>query len=538
MPTIFKPPCDEGVILSGPDAKPCSKATARWVLAATILGSGMAFIDGAVVNVALPVMQKELNATIGQAQWIVESYALFLSALILVGGALGDRFGRRKIFGWGVAIFAAASVCCGLSADTAQLILARSVQGVGGALMVPGSLALISASFSSGQRGRAIGIWSGFASISAGLGPLLGGWLVQHLSWRWAFFINIPLAAVVLAIVFFRLPESRDEDSPPGLDLLGAILATAGLGGIVYGLIESSSLGLGNPRIVITLSIGTAALAAFFANEARGKNPMVPLELFKSKTFSGANLLTLLLYAAMSGILFYYPFDLIQVQGYTTSQTGAAFLPFILTMFFLSRWSGGLLDRYGARLPLIAGPIIAAIGFALFAVPGIGGSYWTTFFPAMTTLGLGMAISAPPLTAVVMGAVPRQHAGVASGINNAISRAAGLIAIAVLNIFMLRTFQANLDERLAAIGTPAEAQQLILGQVAKLAAIALPPDLDAAARQALQRAIDEAFVGGFRVVIYICVALALASALSAWLLVEPEPEPDRAKARGPVGEVG
>jgi MFS family permease len=372
--------------------------------------------------------------------------------------------------------------------------------------------------------------------MSVGLGPVLGGWLVQHLSWRWAFFINIPLAAAVLPIVFFCLVESRDDEVRPGLDLAGAILATAGLGGIVYGLIESSNLGLTNPRIVITLSVGAFGLAAFVANEARGRNPMVPLALFRSKTFAGANLLTLLLYAALSGVLFYYPFDLIQVQGYTAGRTGAAFLPFVLTMFLLSRWSGALVDRYGARVPLIAGPLIAGVGFALFALPGIGGSYWTTFFPAVMATGIGMAVSAAPLTTVVMGSVPERHAGVASGINNAISRTAGLIAIAGLNIFMLHAFKISLENSLDRIGASSAVKESIEGQASRLAGIAVPSDMDSAGRAAVEWAIGSSFVTGFRVVIWICVALALAGSLSAWLLIEADPERKPARARAPVKE--
>ncbi len=478
----------------------------------------MALIDGTVVNVALPVLQAELKATVADVQWIVESYALFLAALILVGGSLGDRFGRRQIFAYGVTLFAVASVWCGLSPSVNQLIIARAVQGIGGALLVPGSLAIISASFSGEQRGRAIGTWSGFTAMTSALGPVLGGWLVEHVSWRSVFFLNVPLAVVVLGIVFWRVPESRNEETRR-LDWWGALLATVGLGAIVYALISSSNLGLSNPVILSCLAVGIVILSAFIFVETHSRASMLPLSLFRSRTFSGANLLTLLLYLGMSGVLFFLPFDLIQVQGYSATAAGAALLPFILIMFLLSRWSGGLISRYGAKLPLIVGPMIAAVGLALFAVPGISGSYWTTFFPAVVVLGVGMAISVAPLTTTVMGAVKTSQAGLASGINNAVARTSGLVSIAVLSLVILGAFNHNLDRRLAMLKISPEVQQMLDSQRTKLAGTEVPPGLSPEVSAVIHRAIAESFVDSFRLVMLVAVGLALASAIVAFVMI-------------------
>jgi EmrB/QacA subfamily drug resistance transporter len=406
-----------------------------------------------------------------------------------------------------------------LASNIAHLIAARAWQGLGGALLVPGSLAIISASFREEERGRAIGSWSGFTAITAAIGPLLGGWLIEHISWRAAFFINVPLAFIVLLLSFRFLPESKDETERTKLDWLGATLTTLGLGAIVYALIESARLGFRHPAVLITFVAGILILLFFLRWEARIPGPMLPPSLFRSRDFTGANILTFLLYAALGGSLFFLPLNLIQVQGYSATAAGAALLPFILILFSLSRWGGGLVERYGAKLPLVVGPFISSIGFSLFAIPGVGGSYWQTFFPPMVVLGLGMAISVAPLTTTVMNSVAENRVGIASGINNAISRAAGLLAIAALGIIMIDVFNRSLDQRLAMLALSPKLKETLDAERSKLAAMTLPPEIAPATHAQITHAIHNSFVSGFRSVMLIGAALAVGSAFASLLLI-------------------
>jgi EmrB/QacA subfamily drug resistance transporter len=490
----------------------------RWTLAVAILGSSIAFLDGTVVAVALPVMQRELSMTVGLAQWIVEAYSLMLASLVLVGGALGDRLGRKRVYLAGVTVFALASVVCGLAPGALVLVAARAVQGVGAAMLVPGSLSLISAAYDDKTRGAAIGTWSAFSAITGAVGPVAGGWVVAHASWRWLFFFNVPLAAAVVLLSRAHVVETRDDEAPATMDWLGAALATTGLGLVVYALVDSADAA-GATRMVPLLALGLLTLVAFVVVEWRGRAPMVHLSLFRSRTFSGANLLTLLLYAAIGGAFFFLPFDLIQVQGYSPAAAGAALLPVVLLVAGMSRGIGALAARVGPRPLLVVGPLVAAAGFALLARPTTGGSYWVTFFPAIVVLGTGMGLTVAPLTAGVMGAMEARHSGVASGINNAVARAAGLLAIAALGVLLTARFDAILDARLTAMVLSSSADRVVEVERGKLAGADLSAVIEPAVREELRRAFVDAYVAAFRGVMLVCAGLAALGALVAGLLV-------------------
>jgi EmrB/QacA subfamily drug resistance transporter len=511
-------PCDEIATPPIGTRTPCGPKSGPWILAATILASSLAFIDATVVNVALPALQSSLHATVVDVQWVVESYGLLLAALILVGGSLGDLWGRRLMFLVGVVVFALASGACGMALTVSQLIIARCVLGVGAAFLVPGSLSIISATFDEKTRGQAIGTWSGFTAITMAIGPVLGGWLIQHASWRWAFLVNLPLAAGVIVISLRHVPESRSTTAR-SIDWLGALIVTLGLGGLVYGFVESGNLGWTHPLVFGTIAGGVACLTGFVVVEIREESPMVPLELFASPSFSGANLLTLFLYSAVGIFFFLFPMNLIQVQGYSATSAGAASLPLILLMFVLSRWSGGLVARYGPKVPLIVGPVVAAIGFLLFAIPSTGGNYWSAFLPAMIVLGFGMAVTVAPLTTVVMNSAGEGRVGAASGINNAVARVAGVLAIAVLGIVMLSTFRSHLNPELARLSLGSGTLQEIQASEINLAGLQLPANIDAKTQLSVRQLVRQSFVSGFRLIMWICAALSLASAGIAWGMI-------------------
>jgi EmrB/QacA subfamily drug resistance transporter len=508
-----------------------SRSSGRWVLAASVLGSGMAFIDGSVVTVSLPVIQRQLGATVSTAQWIVESYALFLSSLVLVGGALADRFGRRRIFLLGVVVFALASLACGLAPGAVSLVAARGVQGIGAALLVPSSLALLGAAFSPKERGRAVGSWSALTALASAIGPALGGWLVQAISWRAVFLINLPIAAGLLWITIRRVPETRNPQANE-LDLAGALLATLGLGALVYGLIEAPTAGWTNPRTWGGIAAGLAGLGAFVVVELRARQPMVPLGFFRNRTFTAANLLTLFLYAALTAWFFFFPFDLIQARGYSPAAAGAAVLPLVVFMSGGSRAAGALADRVGPRLPLTAGPLLAAAGFGLFALLPADGSYAASILPALVVLGIGMTVAVAPLTMTILNAVDREDQGTASGINNAVARVAGLLAIAVFGIAAAGAFQRELDRRLEAAGVSADTRRLLAPERSKLGAMKPPETANAREKRAVEQAVGSALATSFRRVSAICAALAVAAAACGAATVAGADRRRKSAARG------
>ena len=492
----------------------------RFVLLAAIVGSAMAFIDGSAVNVALPVMQRGLHATAADLQWVVEGYALFLSSLILTGGALGDRFGQRTTFVIGVTLFALASIACALAPNPAILIAGRCVQGVGAAIFVPGSLALISTNFSGADRGRAIGTWSGFSAITAAFGPVLGGWLAQAVTWRAIFLINVPLAIVVVLVSLMRVPPSPRSASQR-IDAGGALLATAGLGALTLALIESQQQGDHARDLWLALA-GVVILGFFFVYEHRfTRVPMLDPVLFASRPFVGANIYTLLLYAALGGSLYFVPFDLINVQHYSPLDAGMSLLPFVAIMSTASRWSGGLVERVGSRLPLLGGALLAAVAFVLYARIGIGGSYWLTVFPAAVVLGCAGALFVAPLTTTVMSSVDATDAGAASGINNAASRVAGLIAVAALGFALAQVFDAHLQTEVQRGSVPVRTRAAIAAQRDTILSGAIDERTIAAADRApLEAAVARAYNAGFSFAMLasagLCGLAALFTALWRW----------------------
>jgi EmrB/QacA subfamily drug resistance transporter len=531
-------PCEEAQIRSTRGAAPCAGREKAWVLAAAVLGSTMAFVDESVVNVALPRIETDLGTTLPAMQWVINAYTLCMSALLLIGGAAADQIGRRAIFMTGVGIFTIASVICGVAPRIEVLIAARAVQGVGAALLIPCSLALIGAAFDEKERGAAIGIWSGASAIAAGVGPLLGGWLVDHWSWRAIFLINPLLALPTLWIALRHLQESRDPNAPPGLDWRGAVLAFAGLGSLVYGLIAASERGWTDSLVIGSLSGGALLLVAFVLAERRSPAPMMPLDLFRSRTFSGINLLTLLLYGALGGALFFLPFLLIQAYGYSATAAGAVYLPFTLILGVLSRWSGGLVDRFGARWPLIAGPTITALGFVLLAFASGNGRYYWVFLLPMTVLGFGMAITVAPLTTTVINAVPEHQTGMASGINNAVASVASLLLIAVLGTAAIDVFDHSLDRHLESVKASPDVWLAVDGARDAFAPVSMPSSMSTRDRQIARSVIEGSFAETIRLIMLIAAALAFASAICAALTIPAgQAEPGRRRVQSPDASV-
>ena len=413
-----------------PEAVRLDSAVGRGVLVAAVLGSGMAMLDGTVVNVALRRIGQDLDASLAQLQWITNAYLLALASLILVGGSLGDRFGRRRVFEVGVVWFALASLVCGVAQNPSQLIAARAVQGVGAAMLTPGSLAMIQGAFAPEDRARAIGSWSGLGGIAAAIGPFVGGWLVQYATWRWVFLLNLPLAVITVAIARRSVPETNDPDSVPGFDVLGAALGALGLGGLTFALIELGNL---DTRLVVLSAVtGVVSAAGFVVVERRSRHPMMPTSLFGSRQFSAANAMTLLVYAALGGVIFFLVLQLQTVAGYAPLSAGLATVPITVVMLLFASRGGQLAARIGPRLPMSLGPIVCAVGIALLTGVGPHAAYWPEVFPGVTVFAFGLALLVAPLTATVLSAAPDHNAGIASGINNAVARAGSLLAVAAL----------------------------------------------------------------------------------------------------------
>ncbi len=516
-------PCERGVIVSTPPVEDvCPKYSKPWILAATILGSSMVSIDGTALSVALPVIQTDLTVPLSAVLWVVNAYSLGLAALMLIGGSAGDYYGRRRIFVIGIVMFTVASVLCGFSASAPQLITARALQGIGGALLVPANLAIIGAVFDESERGKAIGTWAAFGAVTGALGPVFGGWLVDAISWRAIFFLNVPMALITLFITWRHMPETRNPAAVERLDWQGAVLATCALAALAFGLTEAGNVGWRHPVVVGALVGAFVLFIGFIGVESRSPSPMVPLGLFRSRNFSGANLLTLFLYAALAGVFFLLPFNLIQVQEFSATTTGAVFLPVTFIIAGLSRWSGDLQDRIGARWPLIIGPIITAVGFALLARPGVGGSYWTDFFPPMAMIGLGMAVTIAPLTTTVMNAVSETQSGVASGVNNSVDEVGSLLAVALFGTIAVAIFQQALSAHLAlggfALSSDAARAVEVIGKT--LTGGAIPPFVQEAERAQLEVAVTAAFLQSFRSIMLAAAGIALLSALFAAIMID------------------
>jgi EmrB/QacA subfamily drug resistance transporter len=404
----------------------------RWVIAATVLGSGMASIDATVVGIALPTIGREFHASVAQLQWVVNGYTLTLAALLLVGGSLGDRFGRRRVFAIGVIWFTVASAACALAPGASVLIVLRVLQGVGGALLTPGSLAILQASFREEDRGRAIGAWTGLGGVASATGPFLGGYLIAVASWRWIFFINLPIGLAVLLLAIRHVPESRDDDAPRHVDVPGAVLVMTALAGVTYGLIEGPAQGWHRPGPTVALVVGGAAACLFVLVEARSPAPLLPLDLFRRRQFTVTNAVTFVVYGALGGVLFLLPVVLQVVGGYSPLASGVALLPLTVVMLLLSSTSGRLASRIGPRLQMTVGPMVVGCGLALLSRVTTDSSYVTGVLPAVLVFGLGLAITVAPLTATALSAAPIEHAGLASAVNNDVARIGGLIAVAVL----------------------------------------------------------------------------------------------------------
>jgi EmrB/QacA subfamily drug resistance transporter len=507
-------PCDTALMREQRPPVACPARDKPWVLVTAILGSSLAFIEGSVVNLALPSLQAHFQANSTELQWVVNAYLLALGAFMLIGGSLGDRFGLRRIFLVGTAIFGTASLACAVAPSLGILIAFRLVQGFGAALLVPSSLALIGTHFETGERGRAIGTWAGASALTTAVGPVLGGWLVDQWSWPAVFLLIAPLAAITFSVGLWRVPRSLPQ-TRAALDYPGAVLLAATLSLMIYALVGAMRP---LPRLAIALAVIVLGLA-FLKRESRIARPMLPLDLFRSRSFSGANAMTLLLYCALSGALYFLPFNLIQVQGYSATTAGAAFLPFTIILGFGSRFAGQLVERFNPRTLLTAGPAITAAGFFVMAIPGVDSDLASGFLPAIVVIGVGMTLSVTPLTTVVMNAVGERQTGIASGINNTAARLAGVVAVAGLTALAVSLFSTRLALELQQTDVPAQLVAELQQQASALGELRAPATASAGTTATVSKAVAHAYVSAFRVLVSVCGGLALLSSLIAWLSI-------------------
>lgn len=511
--------------MSDTSLTPSIETYGKWVLIATIFTGSMAFIDVSALHVALPTIQQDLQSTAAQLLWIVNSYALMLASLLLVSGSLGDKLGQKRVFIAGIIIFVIASVACGLANSSRMLIAMRTIQGIGAAVMVPGSLSLIVSHFPQNDQGRAIGIWSAATALVTVSGPLLGGFLADAGLWRYLFYINVPLGGVALAVLT-KVPEKSSSAENQPIDFLGAFLATVGLAGITYGFLSVAELegGFADPQVWGTLCLGIGSLVGFVFWQMKTEYPMVPLYLFKSRTFSATNIVTFLLYGAMSVFSFFLSLNLVQIQGYEAREAGLAFLPFAVLVVVMSPWAGRMSDRYGPRLMLTIGPIFAGLGFLWVSFIGLtegASEMWTTFFPGVLIFGLGISLTVAPLTTAVMTALPSHYAGVASGVNNAVSRTAGVLAIAIMGGVAIILFEQSLADRIFEYPLTAEQKNEMLLSARQMAETQVPSSVDDQIVPMLNNEIKLAFVDMNRITMRLCAIFAIASGIIAWVFLEP-----------------
>ncbi len=501
----------------------------RWVMATTIMASAMAFIDGTALNVVLPSLQRGLNASGADLFWILNAYLLMLASLTLIGGALGDKLGRKKIFGWGIAIFLLGSGLCGFAPNVFTLIIFRAVQGAGGALMIPGSLSLISSSINEEERGKAIGTWSAVTTMVTIGGPVLGGLLGDAGLWRYIFFINLPIGIATLFFLWRYVKEQKETSSDKTLDIAGAITIATGLALLTFGFLRIPAIGFNNWEVISTLGAGLLLLFVFVWLEKKSKHPMMPLTLFTNRTFSGVNLLTFFLYAGLGAGMLFLGLNLVQVQGYSQLQSGLTFLPFTLLMIVLARYAGSLADKQGPRLFLIAGPAIAGLGLLLLAFVGQTkgpGEYWTTFFPGILVFGFGMSVTVSPLTAAVMGAVSPRFSGTASGINNAVSRISGVFANAIFGALAVLFFASMLQQQLKTTILPEIQQQQVLAQATNLGNATVPAGITVKEQERVVQWYHESFIAAYSRIMFLASGLCFTGALMSLLLVKnPVPDP-------------